>query len=699
MRNFFFFVSLMFFGLATSAFSKGVIKNFELTHIPGQAIIGFQPGIDIDTKNSLLANSSAKALHTFKSGAVLVEFKNKLTTEMQNIVMTDLAKNKSVSYVEANTVIFANGVIPNDPKFGELYGLRNDGSTGGSLGADINATNAWSITTGSRDVVVAVIDTGIDYNHPDIAPNYWTNPGETGLDASGLDKSTNGIDDDSNGFIDDFRGWDFVNNNNDPMDDHNHGTHCAGTIGANGNDGIGVVGVNWNVSMVGVKFLSGSGSGTLADAVKAIEYTTSLGVTMTSNSWGGGGYSDTMHAAINAANDAGILFIAAAGNSSSNNDLNPHYPSSYESENVIAVAATDHVDGMAGFSSYGLNSVHVGAPGKDILSTIADNNYASYSGTSMATPHVAGVAALIKAAYPESTAAQIKARILNTVDVVPSLEGKTVTGGRVNAFNALENDTEAPGSISSLVIHAVGTTSIELSWDGAGDDGNLGQAKRYDIRVLSQPITDEVTWNAATKVPAQVIIGSDNSVSAVISGMTFGSSGYLAIKAIDNVGNIGPVSETIPFAVRQVVKVVENNADSMDGIVADAPWGIEVDPVSQSTSFSDSPGLNYENNLDISMTMDTIYVDSNDVTLLLRNAYEFETGYDFGFIEISIDDGSTWTELDKVTGSSKWKASSYSLLSILGDARSFKLRFRITTDYSLVKDGWLIDDITIYAPL
>ena len=699
MRNLVSLAMLLSAGFATTAFSKGAVKNFELAHIPGQAIVGFESGVDIAAKTALMTRSGAKVLHVFKSGALLVEFKGKMNPGLQQLVMTDLAKAKDVSYVEANTVIFASTTEPNDPRYGELYGLNNVGATGGTVDADIDAPEAWTVTTGSKDVVVAIIDTGVDYNHPDIAPNYWTNSGETGLDASGVEKSTNGIDDDGNGFIDDFRGWDFVNNDNDPMDDNNHGTHCAGTIGAKGDDGVGVVGVNWNVSMVGVKFLSGAGSGSLADAVKAIEYTNGLGVTLTSNSWGGGGYSDTMYAAISAANSAGILFIAAAGNASSDNDLNPSYPSSYDPDNVIAVAATDHVDGMAGFSSYGLTSVDIGAPGKDILSTVANNAYASYSGTSMATPHVSGLAALVKAAYPDATAAQIKARILNTTDVIPSLEGKTVTGGRINAFNALESDSVAPGSIASLAISDTGTTSVSLSWAGAGDDADVGQAKRYEVRLSSQPINDDASWNAASKAPVRLIVGQDNSITAVINGLTFNTSGYLAIKAIDNVGNVGPMSETLGFAVRQVAKVAENTADSMDGIVADAPWGVQTDLATQATSFSDSPDLPYANDANVGMTMDTITVDSADVTLSLRTAYEFEAGYDFGFIEISTDDGSTWSELDKVSGASGWKTNTYSLSSKLGEARSFKLRFRVTADFSIVKDGWQIDDVAIYVPM
>ena len=223
------------------------------------------------------------------------------------------------------------------------------GANAGVVDADIDAPEAWDISTGSKETLVAVIDTGVDYEHEDIAPNYWTNPGESGLDAEGNDKRTNGIDDDGNGFVDDYKGWDFANNDNDPMDDNSHGTHCAGTIGAKGDDGKGVVGVAWDVSIVGVKFLTGSGSGTLDNAIRSIDYVSAVGAKISSNSWGGGGYSAAMEEAIQRNKEDGILFIAAAGNSGTNNDTRAHYPSSYPLDNVLAIAATDNKDNLAGF--------------------------------------------------------------------------------------------------------------------------------------------------------------------------------------------------------------------------------------------------------------------------------------------------------------------------------------------------------------
>jgi subtilisin family serine protease len=277
-------------------------------------------------------------------------------------------------------------------------------------------------------VVVAVIDTGVDYNHQDLSANIWTNPGEI---------PGNGLDDDGNGFIDDVRGWDFNGNDNDPFDDNSHGTHVAGTIAAVGNNEYGVVGVNWTAQIMPIKFINANGSGTVADAIEAIQYATMMGARITNNSWGGAGFSQALKDAIVAADAAGVLFVAAAGNDGENNDILPFYPASFDVPNIIGAAATDHFDDLAGFSNYGSSSVDLGAPGVDILSTIPNDEYDYKSGTSMATPHVSGVAALIMAEFPALTHDEIKERMLNAVDPLLSLKELVSTGGRLNANNAL----------------------------------------------------------------------------------------------------------------------------------------------------------------------------------------------------------------------------------------------------------------------
>jgi subtilisin family serine protease len=348
-----------------------------------------------------------------------------------------LKKNPVITYIDPDYEVHITNV-PNDLD-SELWGLHNTGQTGGTPDSDIDAPEAWDIQTGDSSLVIAVIDTGVDYDHPDLEANIWTNPVEIPGD---------GLDNDNNGYVDDVYGWDFFNGDNDPMDDHSHGTHCAGTIAAVGNNGVGVVGVNWEAKIMALKFLSAAGSGSTSDAIIAIEYATimkrdyGVPVIAMSNSWGGGGYEQGLKDAITVADNEGILFIAAAGNGflgiGFDNDMFPHYPSSFEVPNVIAVAATDHNDDLAPFSNYGYTSVDLAAPGVDIYSTIP-SGYGYKSGTSMATPHVSGVAALIKAQAPGYTHHEIRDLIFDSVDLKWDLIGMMATAGRLNAFNALDS--------------------------------------------------------------------------------------------------------------------------------------------------------------------------------------------------------------------------------------------------------------------
>ncbi|HLL52240.1 MAG TPA: S8 family serine peptidase [Myxococcaceae bacterium] len=349
-------------------------------------------------------------------------------------ILEALNADPDVLYAEPNYVQHIVAT-PNDPRYGELWGLHNTGQNAGMVDADIDAPEAWDITTGSSDIVVGIIDTGIDWTHPDLAANIWTNPGEI---------AGNGVDDDGNGYVDDVHGWNAITGTGNAMDDNDHGSHCAGTIGGTGNNGGGVVGVNWNVKMMALKFLSASGSGSTDDAIESINYAVAqknrgVNIRVLSNSWGGGGFSQAVLDAINAAAAADILFTAAAGNSTVNNDTSPHYPSSYNAPNVVAVASTTRTDGISSFSNYGATSVDLGAPGTDILSTTRGNTYQVFSGTSMATPHVSGAAALMLAVNPTLTYAEIKQVLMNTVDPISSLNGKTVTGGRLNVYRAVSS--------------------------------------------------------------------------------------------------------------------------------------------------------------------------------------------------------------------------------------------------------------------
>lgn len=459
------------------------------------------------------------------------------------------------SYQSKDGVAFAErdytvsvALTPNDPSFGQLFGLHNTGQniqgTAGTTDADIDAVEAWNTTTGSARVVVGIIDTGIDHTHIDLYKNIWINQEEiptavknaikslstwdvdndglitfwdlndarnqgtgkiTDLDGNGridgndiLRTTANGgwadgVDNDafqtrgiSYSYIDDLIGWDFVNNDNNPFDDNSHGTHVAGTIGAMGNNGVGVTGVNWKVSMAGLKFLSASGSGSTSGAVKAIDYAVGNGMDLTNNSWGGGGYSSTLEAAIRNARDADQLFVAAAGNESNNNDATASYPASYALANILAVAAVTNRDQVASFSNYGATTVDIAAPGVNILSTTPNGNYAYFSGTSMAAPHVAGAAALLLANNASLTYSQLAAALTGNVDTPSGVSGK-VSSGRLNVNKALgtsPSDTSGARLIGASILGtqtAVQGVRVTFNEDITSDTAVAGYFTAADV--------------------------------------------------------------------------------------------------------------------------------------------------------------------------------------------------------------------------
>jgi subtilisin family serine protease len=341
-----------------------------------------------------------------------------------------LEDRQDVAFAQPNFIRGAQA-IPNDPSFSSLWGLDNQGQavngTSGTPDADIDATAAWDTVTGDAQTVVAVVDTGIDYTHDDLQDNLWSNPDET---------PDNGIDDDGNGEIDDVLGWDFVDSDNSPLDENGHGTHVAGTIGAQGNNGIGTTGVAWDASLIPVRVLDAGGSGTDADVAAAFVYAAQQGADVVNASLGGPGASPILSDAVTS--NAGTLYVVAAGNDGTNNDSSPEFPCNISALNLICVAASNQNDGLAGFSNYGASSVDLAAPGTNIYSTYPGSaSYTFASGTSMATPHVSGAAALLYSAEPSASVADIRSTVLGGVDAKPSLSGRVASGGRLNVNAAL----------------------------------------------------------------------------------------------------------------------------------------------------------------------------------------------------------------------------------------------------------------------
>jgi subtilisin family serine protease len=397
----------------------------------------------------------------------LVRLNGRLSVEQ---AVAQAQADPRVEYAEPNYIYETNTTQPNDPHFADEWGMMNTFSslTGGATPADIGATRAWDITTGSDDLVVAVIDTGIDVSHQDLAANIWTNPREI---------PGNGIDDDGNGFVDDVNGWNFRDNSKNVFvsaSEDLHATHVAGTIGAVGNNGIGVVGVAWHVKIMSLRFLGGSkGSGSTANALKAIDYAIfqknhGVNVRVINSSWGGPGASQALRDKIQEAGDNGIVFVCSAGNEGLSNDgSSPDYPAAFASSlsNVISVAAIDSSDNLSDFSNYGHAGTTVAAPGQSIWSTFPANNYGQLSGTSMASPHVTGVVALLLANEPQLTPEQVKQRIISTAEPTDALVSKINASGRVNAYNALTNHVVA-AERPRIVRVTIAKTSLTI--DGFG---------------------------------------------------------------------------------------------------------------------------------------------------------------------------------------------------------------------------------------
>ena len=422
--------------------------------VADELVVGYVTGATASQRERARGRASARLAERVVTAAGSrkeVELVRLPQGKSRDQAVADLEGDPAVSYAEPNWVYTHEGkpggpTAPAPDYFsnGSLWGMYGDASIPANQYGS-QAAEAWGAGhTGSPTVYVGVIDEGIQFTHPDLTGQVWTNP---------LDIAGDGIDNDGNGYVDDVHGWDFANNDNTIYDGgtrgslDDHGTHVSGTIGARnesstavpttGSGQVGVVGVNQQVTLISGKFL-GSNGGTLANAVKAVDYFTNLrtarglNIVATNNSWGGGGFSQALLDAIRRADAANILFVAAAGNSGTNNDTTASYPSNYDVNNVIAVAAIDSGGKIASFSQYGATTVDLGAPGVGVWSTTAFNGYSSYSGTSMATPHVTGAAALYASTHPGATAAQIKAAILADTLLTPSLAGKTVTGGRLN---------------------------------------------------------------------------------------------------------------------------------------------------------------------------------------------------------------------------------------------------------------------------
>ncbi len=399
-------------------------------YVADQIMLGLDEGVNLDSLTSLLDRLDLEVLQEFSGGRqFLIRFKGNDVDSVEEAVSA-LSSRRYVLFVEPNHLRLPT-FVPNDSRYDQQWALENSGRFGGKVDADIDAEGAWVWTKGLRSVLVAVTDSGIDRNHPDLASQIYLNPNDP----------INGVDDDNNGYVDDYYGWNFAGfglGDNDSSDTtESHGTHVAGTIAASGNNQMGVIGVSPEVSILSVKVLDDLG-GFASDFINGLDYSREMGASIINVSLGGSDSSNAERNAINRLEAAGVLLVVASGNDGSNIDVVPDYPAGYLNPNIITVAASDRRDRHENYSGFGTQNVDLNAPGTDIVSTVAGNLYQFYSGTSMAAPHISGVAALVKSVNQSWNASEIKNAILDTVDPIPSAQGKTLTAGRVNAKNAVE---------------------------------------------------------------------------------------------------------------------------------------------------------------------------------------------------------------------------------------------------------------------
>ncbi len=406
------------------------------SYVPNQFILRFEDGVSAQRRNEILSAQGLEVIKSFDFISALV-VKNAAGGDVL-AKAAQLNALAEIRYAEPD-YLRETRLVPDDSQFSQQWGWDNQGQTGGTVDADIDLVEAWDTFTGSNQTVIAIIDTGVDYNHPDLIANMWINPGEVAGD---------GIDNDGNGYVDDIYGIDPGQGDTDPLDNFGHGTHVAGTTAAAGNNGLGVTGVNWNAKIMALKVSDASIGIPLSAEIEAFNYMVTMktiygiNIVVSNNSYGGYSFSQAEMDAIAFTNNAGILFVAASGNDANNNDLTPSYPDSYPLDGIISVAASDNNDLLAGFSNFGLTNVDIVAPGVDILSTTYDvatgvHGYGLNSGTSMAAPHVAGVVALLAGYNPQATMDQLKSAIMLGGDPLPNLTGTSVSGARLNAAQAL----------------------------------------------------------------------------------------------------------------------------------------------------------------------------------------------------------------------------------------------------------------------
>jgi subtilisin family serine protease len=646
-------------------------------------VVSFMPGVS-DSAKVALAQQIGLKVSVEDSGNyfVVVEIPERAKRSGMTVESAVRYFNQmpSVRYAEFDVAIEPD-FMPNDPSFGNLYGLHNTGQSSGKVDADMDVPEAWDVTGVGNPVVIAVCDDGVDWGHPDLAANIWSNTDEI---------AANGIDDDGNGFIDDTRGWDFSagDNNPAPGGSDSHGTHVAGTVGAVNNNGIGITGAGRNNKIMPLRMYGTGSSAWMSHLANAVDYAWQNGAEVISVSYNIDGFTNALVEAIQRADAADVIYCNSAGN---NNQLNPARAAIRDlASNVIFVAASDRNDNRASFSNYGVK-IEIFAAGVDVYSTLPGNTYGNNSGTSMATPNVASVLGVMRAHLPALTDRQILDRLIGTADSVASLASFVPGGKRANLNGALETDLVPPSAVTGLAVLRRAQTVAEIEFRTSGDDGMTGAADGYDVRVSSSMITEA---NFATAQPVSVSVPNlpaGQLVRAQPRGMWPGGSIYMAVRARDNMGNNSPISVLGPFNLKSSTwsDRVEGAAQfsSSDG------WATTTEKAfSSSRSWTDSPGGNYGNNANRILTQNSAVTVGGLVGVNFWADLDLESNADFLVLEYSIN-GGAWTLANRWSGLGSWANYSAVIPSAAND--SVRIRFRMTSNASVVRNGVYLDDIAI----
>lgn len=567
-----------------------------------------------------------------------------------------------------------------DDVHAEQWNLRNRNFPGGIDGADIQAGKAWAVTTGKGasegGPIVAVLDSGIDAFHEDLKANMWQNPNE----------ERNGKDDNWDGFTDDVNGLNAVDGTGNIFDEIGHGTHVSGVIGAVSNNGKGVAGINWDAQLMGIKIAETERVSLLA-AITGVLYAAENGARIANHSWGGPLDNPILKDVMAS---SPTLHVCAAGNREQDADVNPSYPAAYDMPNIISVGASTRKDQRLFFSNWGKESVDIFAPGAMVYSTTPVHGYQEMSGTSMAAPHVSGVAALIASKFPEAGNQEIKDRIIYSADPIEDMRDKSVAGGRLNAFRALEEDAIAPASVQDLKLSKLTADGFELSWTGVGDDGMVGKLAAYDVWA-------EVGGERERLVPQfPSEPGAKESVTFHTTPISQERPLKVTLTPVDNVGN-RPASSTIEAVLpKAAIPFVDNFDGEESGWATESTWG-RVEVEGRGKVFTDSPGGDYKDGVDNGITSPVFDLSNMRSSTLSFEARLAAEKWDFLWIEATKDGGDNYEHLDVVRpeeNGGEWQKYKLDLSKLDGE-QNVQLRFRFRTSNKGTGDGVYVDNVKV----